>query len=85
MNFRYISINKPKDESFAVLKILNNVKGSQKMMKKNRLLEQLDELGLGQKDNPLVELKYKGRQNKVYPYDTRRKYIEDIWRPRTLR
>ena len=28
------SINKPKDESLAVLKILNNVKGSQKVMKK---------------------------------------------------
>ncbi len=35
------SINKPKDESLAVLKILSNVEGSQEMMKKNRLLEQL--------------------------------------------
>jgi len=40
------SINKPKDESLAILKILSNVKGSQKMMKKNKLLEQLGEVGL---------------------------------------
>ena len=31
------SINKPKDESLAVLEILSNVKGSQKMMKKNSI------------------------------------------------
>jgi hypothetical protein len=37
------SINKPKDKSLAILKILSNVKGSQKMMKKNRLLEQKQE------------------------------------------
>ena len=30
------SINKPKDESLAVLKILSNVKGSQKMMKEKQ-------------------------------------------------
>lgn len=36
------SINKPKDESLAVLKILSNLKGSQKMMKKNKLQEQLE-------------------------------------------
>jgi hypothetical protein len=40
------SINKPKEESLAILKILSNVNGSQKMMKKNRLLEQLEEAGL---------------------------------------
>jgi len=44
------SINKPKDESLAVLRILSNVKGSQKMMKKNRLLEQLEEAGLVDKN-----------------------------------
>jgi hypothetical protein len=44
------SINKPKDESLAILKILSNVKGSQKMMKKNRLLEQLEEAGLVDKN-----------------------------------
>jgi hypothetical protein len=44
------SINKPKDESLAILKILSKVKGSQKMMKKNRLLEQLEELGLVDKN-----------------------------------
>lgn len=44
------SINKPKDESLAVLKILSNVKGSQKMMRKNRLLEQLEEAGLVDKN-----------------------------------
>ncbi|MGC1932537.1 MAG: DUF6293 family protein [Candidatus Nitrosopolaris sp.] len=40
------SINKPRDESLAILKILSNSKGPQKMMKKNRLLEQLEEAGL---------------------------------------
>jgi len=44
------SINKPKDESLAILKILSNLKGSQKMMKKNRLLEQLEEAGLVDKN-----------------------------------
>jgi hypothetical protein len=44
------SINKPKDESLAVLKILSIVKGSQKMMRKNRLLEQLEEAGLVDKN-----------------------------------
>jgi ribosomal protein S19E (S16A) len=39
-----------KDESRAVLKILNNVKGPQKIMKKNRLLEQLEEAGLVDKN-----------------------------------
>jgi hypothetical protein len=29
------SINKPKDESLAILKIISDVKGLQKMMKKN--------------------------------------------------
>jgi hypothetical protein len=43
------SINKPKDESLAILKILSDVKGSQKM-KKNRLLEQLEEIGLVDKN-----------------------------------
>jgi len=40
------SINKPKDESLAILKILSNVKGAQKIMKQNRLLEQLEVAGL---------------------------------------
>ena len=44
------SINKPKDESLAVLKILSNVKGSQKLMRKNRLLDQLEEAGLVDKN-----------------------------------
>jgi hypothetical protein len=44
------SINKPKDESLAVLKILSNVKGSQKMVRKNRLLEVLEEAGLVDKN-----------------------------------
>ena len=44
------SINKPKDETLAVLKILNNVKGPQKMVKKNRLLEKLEEVGLVDKN-----------------------------------
>jgi hypothetical protein len=44
------SINKPKEESLAILKILSNVKGSQKIMKKNRLLEQLEEAGLVDKN-----------------------------------
>ena len=39
------SINKPKDESLAILKILNNAKGPEKMMRKNKLLEQLEEVG----------------------------------------
>jgi len=43
------SINKPKEESLAILKILSS-KGSQKMMKKNRLLEQLEEIGLVDKN-----------------------------------
>jgi hypothetical protein len=34
------SINKPTDDSLAILKILSNARGPQKMMKKNRLLEQ---------------------------------------------
>jgi len=44
------SINKPKDESLTIPKILSNVKGSQKIMKKNNLLEQLEELGLVDKN-----------------------------------
>jgi hypothetical protein len=40
------SINKPKDESLAILKILSN----EKIMKKNRLLEQLEEAGLVDKN-----------------------------------
>ena len=44
------SINKPKDETLAVLKILNNVKGPQKVVKKNRLLEKLEEVGLVDKN-----------------------------------
>ncbi len=44
------SINKPKDESLAVLKILSNLKGSQKMMKKNKLQEQLQGVGLVDKN-----------------------------------
>jgi hypothetical protein len=44
------SINKPRDESLAILKILSNVKGSPKMMKKNRLLERLEEAGLVDKN-----------------------------------
>jgi hypothetical protein len=40
------SINKPKEESLVILKILSNIKGSQKMMKKNSLLEQLEDAGL---------------------------------------
>jgi hypothetical protein len=43
------SINKPRDESLAILKILSNAKGPQKM-KKNRLLEQLEEAGLVDKN-----------------------------------
>ena len=39
------SINKPKEESLAIPKILSS-NGSQKMMKKNRLLEQLEEIRL---------------------------------------
>jgi hypothetical protein len=37
-------------QSLAILKILSNVKGSQKMMKKNKLLEQLEVLGLVDKN-----------------------------------
>jgi hypothetical protein len=44
------SINKPKDESLAVLKILSNVKEPQKMMKKNMLLEQLEDAGVVDKN-----------------------------------
>ena len=44
------SINKPRDESLAILKILSKAKGPQKMMKKNRLLEQLEEVGLVDKN-----------------------------------
>ena len=44
------SINKPRDESLDILKILSNVKGAPKMMKKNRLLGQLEETGLVDKN-----------------------------------
>jgi len=44
------SINKPKYESLVILKILSDVTGSQKIMKKNRLLEQLEEAGLVDKN-----------------------------------
>lgn len=41
------SINKPKPESLAILKILENAKeGRPKMMKKSRLIEDLEEAGL---------------------------------------
>jgi hypothetical protein len=44
------SINKPKDDSLAVLKILSNLEGPQKMIKKNKLLEQLERAGLVDKN-----------------------------------
>ena len=44
------SVNKPRDESLAIPKILSSAKGSQKMMKKNRLLEQLEDAGLVDKN-----------------------------------
>jgi hypothetical protein len=40
------SVNKLKDEAIAIMKILSNVKGSQKIMKNNRLLGQREEAGL---------------------------------------
>jgi hypothetical protein len=43
------SINKPKPESLAVLKVLNDVgegSGTQKMMRKGRLIEELEEVGM---------------------------------------
>jgi hypothetical protein len=43
------SINKPKSESLVVLKILNNMKdeeGRPKMMKKGRLIEELEKAGI---------------------------------------
>jgi len=46
------SINKPKLESLAVLKILDSMKegGRPKMMKKCRLIEELEEAGIIDKD-----------------------------------
>jgi uncharacterized protein DUF6293 len=46
------SINKPKPESLAVLKILDSVKeeNKPKMMKKGRLIEELEEVGLIEKN-----------------------------------
>ena len=44
------SINKPRPESLVILKLLSNIKGAQKMMKKNKLLEQLEEIGLVDKN-----------------------------------
>jgi hypothetical protein len=41
------SINKPKSESLAVLKILDSVRGGRrKMMKKGRLIEELEDAGI---------------------------------------
>jgi hypothetical protein len=40
------SINKPKPESLAVLKILERGEGKPKMMKKGRLIQELEEAGL---------------------------------------
>jgi len=40
------SINKPRPESLVILKLLSNINGSQNMMKKNKLLDQLEEAGL---------------------------------------
>ena len=64
------SINKPRPESLAILKLLSNIKGSQNMMKKNKLLVQ--EFGLlnpisiaGGLENPIVAVEDKGRQSNV--------------------
>jgi len=44
------SINKPRPESLVILKLLSNIKGPQKMMKKNKLLELLEETCLVDKN-----------------------------------
>ena len=44
------SINKPRPECLVILKLLSHIKGPQKMMKKNKLLQQLEEIGLVDKN-----------------------------------
>jgi hypothetical protein len=41
-----VGCTKPKDEFLAVLKILSGTRGSPKMMKKNRPLEQIEKAGV---------------------------------------
>jgi uncharacterized protein DUF6293 len=63
------SINKPKPESLAVLKILDSVKegNKPKMMKKGRLIEELEEIGLIDKDASIgaKHSKLKGLLNSI--------------------
>ncbi|MGA9149094.1 MAG: hypothetical protein WBZ36_00845 [Candidatus Nitrosopolaris sp.] len=60
------SINKPKSESLAVLKILDSMKeeGRPKMMKKGRLIEELEEAGIIDK-NASIGAKLKGLLNSI--------------------
>src|SRR5690242_119476 len=64
------SINKPKPESLAVLKVLNDVgEGSrtQKMMRKGRLIEELEEVGMIDKNASIgaKHSKLKGLLNSI--------------------
>ncbi len=63
------SINKPKPESLAVLKILNSMKegGRPKMMKKGRLIEELEEVGIIEKNASIgaKHSKLKGLLNSI--------------------
>jgi hypothetical protein len=63
------SINKPKPESLAVLKILNSIKieGRPKMMKKGRLIEELEEVGIIDKNGSIgaKHSKLKGLLNSI--------------------
>jgi hypothetical protein len=63
------SINKPKPESLAVLKILDSMKegGRPKMMKKGRLIEELEEAGIIDKDASIgaKHSKLKGLLNSI--------------------
>jgi hypothetical protein len=78
------SINKLKEESLAILKILSNIKGSQKMMKKNKLLEQLEEAGLVYK-NLSGAAKHSRLKGLLNPYKRCRRIRQSISRSRIQR
>src|SRR5262249_35040392 len=61
------SINKPKPESLAVLRILDSIRGRSKMMKKGRLIQELEEDGMIDKDASIgaKHSKLKGLLNSI--------------------
>jgi len=74
------SINKPKPESIAVLKILERGEGKPKMVKKGRLIQELEEAGLIDKNSSVgaKHSKVKGLLNSISTAGSVRKRFSEV-------